>query len=66
MQKGMKKHEDKEHSKTLKHKAPSSINHKATQNKNKPFLSWYPLLQFSLYSTTFSLAWHHKSREQLG
>ena len=31
---GMKKHEDKEHGKTLKHEAPRSINHKATQNKN--------------------------------
>ena len=33
--KGMKKHEDKEHRKTLKHEAPRSINHKATQSKNK-------------------------------
>ena len=30
----MKKHEDKEHGKTLKHEAPRSISHKATQNKN--------------------------------
>ena len=30
---GMTKHEDKEHGKTLKHEAPRSINHKATQNK---------------------------------
>ena len=30
----MKKHEDKEHGKTLKHEAPRSINLKATQNKN--------------------------------
>ena len=34
MLKGMKKHEDKEHGKTLKHEASRSINHKATQNKN--------------------------------
>ena len=34
MLKGMKKHEDKEHGKTLKHEVPRSINHKATQNKN--------------------------------
>ena len=34
MLKGMKKHEDKEHVTTLKHEAPRSINHKATQNKN--------------------------------
>ena len=34
MLKGMVKHEDKEHKKTLKHEAPRSINHKATQNKN--------------------------------
>ena len=33
MLKGMTKHEDKEHGKTLKHEAPRSINHKATQNK---------------------------------
>ena len=32
--KRMKKHEDKEHGKTLKHEAPCSINHKATQNNN--------------------------------
>ena len=32
--KGIKKHEDKEHGKTLKHEAPRSINHKATQNKD--------------------------------
>ena len=32
--KGMKKHEDKEHGKTLKYEVPRSINHKATQNKN--------------------------------
>ena len=30
----MKKHEDKEHGNTLKHEAPRSIKHKATQNKN--------------------------------
>ena len=35
MLKEMAKHEDKEHGKTLKHEAPRSINHKATQNKNK-------------------------------
>ena len=34
MLKEMTKHEDKEHGKTLKHDAPCSINHKATQNKN--------------------------------
>ena len=34
MLKGKTKHEDKEHEKTLKHEAPRSINHKATQNKN--------------------------------
>ena len=34
MLKGMKKHEGKEQGKTLKHEAPRSINHKATQNKN--------------------------------
>ena len=34
MLKGMKKHEDKEHGKTLKYEAPRSIKHKATQNKN--------------------------------
>ena len=34
MLKRMKKHEDKEHGKTLKQEAPRSINHKATQNKN--------------------------------
>ena len=34
MLKGMTKHEDKEHGKTLKHEAPRSINHKAIQNKN--------------------------------
>ena len=34
MLKGMKKYEDKEHEKTLKHEAPRSINHIATQNKN--------------------------------
>ena len=34
MLKGMTKHDDKEHGKTLKHEAPRSINHKATQNKN--------------------------------
>ena len=34
MLKGIKKHEDKEHEKTLKHEAPRSISHKATQNKN--------------------------------
>ena len=33
MLKGMKKNEDEEHGKTLKHEAPRSINHKATQNK---------------------------------
>ena len=32
--KGMTKHMDKEHMNTLKHKAPRSINHKATQDKN--------------------------------
>ena len=30
--KGMTKHEDKEHGKTLKHEALRSINHTATQN----------------------------------
>ena len=30
----MTKHEDKEPGKTLKHEAPRSLNHKATQNKN--------------------------------
>ena len=35
MLKGMKKHENKEQGKTLKHEAPRSINHKATQNKKK-------------------------------
>ena len=30
MLKGMKKHEDKKHGKTLKHEAPLSMNHKAT------------------------------------
>ena len=34
MLKEMKKHEDKEHGKTLNKEAPRSINHKATQNKN--------------------------------
>ena len=34
MLKGMKKHEDKEQGKTLKHEAPRSINHKDTQQKN--------------------------------
>ena len=34
MLKGMKQHEDKEQGKTLKHEAPGSINHKATQQKN--------------------------------
>ena len=34
MLKEMKKHEDKEHGKTLKHETPRSINYKATQNKN--------------------------------
>ena len=34
MLKGMMKHEDKEHGKTLKHEAPRYINHKAIQNKN--------------------------------
>ena len=33
MLKGMWKHGDKEHGKTLKHAAPRSINHKVTQNK---------------------------------
>ena len=32
--KEMKKHEVKEHGKTLKHEAHRSINHKATQNNN--------------------------------
>ena len=32
MLKGMMKHEEEEHGKTLKHRAPRSINHKATQN----------------------------------
>ena len=32
MLKGMAKHEDKEHGKTLKYEAPRSINHKAIQN----------------------------------
>ena len=35
MLKGIEKHDDKEHEKTPKHEAPLSINHKATQNKNK-------------------------------
>ena len=35
MLKGMTKHEDEEHGKTLKHEAPYRINHKATQTKNK-------------------------------
>ena len=34
MLKWIKKHEDKEHGKTLKNEAPRSINHKATQNTN--------------------------------
>ena len=34
MPKGIKEHKDKEHEKTLKHEAPRSINHTATQNKN--------------------------------
>ena len=34
MLKGMKKHEDKEQGKTIKHEALRSINRKATQNKN--------------------------------
>ena len=34
MLKGMTKHEDKEQGRSLKHDAPRSINHKATQNKN--------------------------------
>ena len=34
MLKEMKKHEDKEHGKTLKHEAPRSVNHKATSNQN--------------------------------
>ena len=34
MLKRTKKHKDKEHGNTLKHEAPRSINHKATQNKN--------------------------------
>ena len=32
--KWMKKHEDREHGKILKHEAPRSKNHKATQNNN--------------------------------
>ena len=32
--KGIKKHEDKEQGKTIKHEVLRSINHKATQNKN--------------------------------
>ena len=32
MRRGMKKHEDKRAN--LKHEAPRSMNHKATQNKN--------------------------------
>ena len=35
MLKGMKKHEEKEQGETIKHEAISSINHKATGNKNK-------------------------------
>ena len=35
MLKGMKKHEDKEHGKTLKYEAPRSINQKSIQNKKK-------------------------------
>ena len=34
MLKGMKKHEDKEHGKTLKHEALRSIIHNVTQNNN--------------------------------
>ena len=34
MLKGMKKHEDKEQGKALKHEAPRNINHKAKQNQN--------------------------------
>ena len=34
MLKEMKRNEDKEHGKSLKHEEPRSINHKATQNKN--------------------------------
>ena len=34
MLKGMKKHEDKEQGKTIKHEALRSVHHKATQNKN--------------------------------
>ena len=34
MLQGIMKHEDNEQGKTLKHEAPRSINHKATQNKN--------------------------------
>ena len=34
MLKGMTKHEDKEHGKTLKQETPRSSYHKATQNKN--------------------------------
>ena len=33
MLKVMKKHEEKQHGKNLKHEAPRSINHKATHNK---------------------------------
>ena len=38
MLKRMPKHEDKEHMKTLKHEAPSSINQKATQIKETQHL----------------------------
>ena len=34
MLKGMTKHKDHEHGRTLKHEASRSINHKTTQNKN--------------------------------
>ena len=34
MLKGIKKYGNKDHGKTLKHEAPHSKNHKATQNKN--------------------------------
>ena len=68
MLKGMTKHEDKGHGKTLKHEAPRSINYKATQNK----LYVVVIIRYTCICT-FSNAVKHKymyscmdSSEQVG
>ena len=59
MLKGMTKHEDKEHGKTLKREAPRSINHKVTQNKNNTVLNTKIHKKFGSDNGSLTRSVHH-------